>query len=285
MLFWKGYQEKATIDPFQPEPEAGGALVQLIVESRQLLDVVRVRIGEHDLWVREEPRSRHWDVEVARPILEGDEYELEPLRAAGHPLRQVVDIGAHVGSFTLKIKRWWPEARVLAAEPDPDSAALFRQNTAGLSGVILEEAAVLGRRGLSEVRLRQAGRVNRDGNAAASSVFEVGTHNLEPRRRPATAVVRATSILDLLDRHVDPEEPVIDLLKLDCEGAEGEILEALQESGRMRQIRWVRGEWHSPANADRVEAALAPTHTSAVVRGDGPQGFFLAHNHHGRARS
>lgn len=255
--------------------------MQLIVESRQLLDVVRVRIGAFDLWVRAEPRSRHWDVEVARPILEGDEYELEPLRAAGHPLRQVVDVGAHVGSFALAVKRWWPEARVLAAEPDPDSAALFRQNTVGLAGVVLEEAAVLGRRGLSEVRLRQAGRVNRDGNAAASSVLEVESHNLDPRRRPATAVVRATSILDFLDRHLDPRDPVVDLLKLDCEGAEGEILEALQAAGRMRRVRWVRGEWHSEANAARVEAALAPTHTCAVVRGGGLQGFFLAHNHAG----
>ncbi len=248
--------------------------MQLIVASRQLLDVIRVRVGDFDLWVRDEERSRRWDVEVARPILAGDEYELEPLRSAGHRLNQVVDVGAHVGAFTLKVKRWWPEARILAAEPDPDSAALLRQNVAGLEGVVLEEVAVLGRR-LPEVRLRQAGRANRDGNAAASSVLEVETHNLEPHRRPPTAIVRATSILDLLDRHGDP---VVDLLKLDCEGAEGEILDALHTAGRMGRVRWVRGEWHGEANAARIEAALAATHTCAVVRGGGPRGFFLAHN-------
>lgn len=248
--------------------------MQLIVPSRQLLDVVRVRVGDFDLWVRDEPRSRHWDVEVAQPILLGDEYELEPLRSAGHELRLIVDIGAHVGAFTLKVKRWWPAARILAAEPDPDSAALFRQNVTGLEGVVLEEAAVLGRR-LPEARLRQAGRANRDGNAAASSVLEVEYHNLEPHRRPPTAVVRAMSILDLLDRHGDP---VVDLLKLDCEGAEGEILESLHAAGRMRRVRWIRGEWHGEPNAARIEAALAATHTCSLVRGGGPRGFFLAHN-------
>jgi FkbM family methyltransferase len=251
--------------------------VQLIVESRQLLDVVRVRIGEYDLWIREEPRSRHWDTEVARPILEGDEYELEALRAAGHRLRWVVDVGAHVGSFTLKIKRWWPEARVLAAEPDPDSAALFRRNTEGLEGVAFEEAAVLGRPGIPEARLRQAGRANHDGNAAASSVLEVA-HPLGPTQRPATVVVRAASVLDLLERH---ELPRIDLLKLDCEGAEGEILEALRDAGWMERVGWIRGEWHGRESLPRIEEALRATHTWAIERGDSPWGAFLAHNHLG----
>lgn len=251
--------------------------MQLIVESRQLLDVVRVRIGDFDLWIREEPRSRHWDVEVARPILEGDEYELEALRTAGHQLRWVVDVGAHVGSFTLKIKRWWPEVRVLAAEPDPDSAALFRRNTEGLEGVAFEEAAVLGRPGLAEARLRQAGRANRDGNAAASSVLEAA-HPLGPDQRPATALVRAASILDLLERHGVPR---IDLLKLDCEGAEGEILEALRDAGWMERVGWIRGEWHGWEAIPRIEEALRATHTWAIERGEYPWGGFLAHNHLG----
>lgn len=252
--------------------------MQLVVASRQILDVVRVRIGEFDLWVRQEARSRHWDMEVARPILDGDEYELEPLRSAGHRLRWVVDVGAHVGSFTLKIKRWWPEARVLAAEPDPDSAALFRENVEGLDGVAFEEAAVLGQPGVAEARLRQAGRANHDGNAAASSVLEVA-HPLPPDRRPATTVVRAVSVLDLLERHGLPR---IDLLKLDCEGAEAEILEALRDAGWMERVGWIRGEWHGCDALPRLEAALGSTHTAAFQRGEVPWGGFIAHNHMGR---
>lgn len=251
--------------------------MQLIVESRQLLDVASVRIGDFDLWVRDEPRGRHWDVEVARPILEGDEYELERLRTEGQRLRWVVDVGAHVGSFTLKIKRWWPEACVLAAEPDPDSAALFRRNTEGLEGVAFEEAAVLGRPGVTEARLRQAGRANPDGNAAASSVLET-LHPLDESRRPATTLVRASSFLEMLERHAFPR---IDLLKLDCEGAEGEILEALRDAGWMERVGWIRGEWHAWENLPRIEAALAPTHTAAIQRGEFPWGPFLAHNHGG----
>jgi FkbM family methyltransferase len=248
---------------------------QLIVESRSLLDVEQVEVGGVPLWVRSDEPARHWDVAVAQPILAGDEYELAPLREAGHALRWVLDVGAHLGAFTLAIKRWWPEAQVVAAEPDPDSAALFRRNTEGMAGVAFEEAAVLGREGVAEVLLRQAGRVNYDGNAAASSVAGV-PHPLPMAKRRPTAVVRAVSILDLLARHGDP---VIDLLKLDCEGAEGEILEALHQAGRLARVRWIRGEWHALENLPRIEAALRDTHTFAIERGEKPWGSFLAHNH------
>jgi FkbM family methyltransferase len=251
--------------------------MQLIVESRSLLDVVQVEVGGFALWVREESGARRWDLDVAAPILAGDEYELQPLLAERRQLRWVLDVGGHVGSFTLKVKRGWPEARVIAAEPDPDNAALFRKNTEGLAGVVLEEAAVLGRRGIEHAHLRQAGRANHDSNAAASSVLEV-SHPLKPHQRRATALVRAVSVLDLLERHAVPR---LDLLKLDCEGAEGEILEALAESGWLKRVGWIRGEWHGFDNLARVEAALRDTHTYAVQRSDYPWGSFIAH--HGTA--
>jgi FkbM family methyltransferase len=246
---------------------------QLLVESRSLLDVERVEVGGVPLWVRATPRGRQADLAIASAVLEGDEYELSPLRENGHALRWVMDVGGHIGAFTLAVKRWWPEARILAAEPDADSAAIFRKNTEGLPGVTLVEAAVLGSGGAREVGFRQSGRANRDGNAAASRVVDV-VRPLGDAACWPTALVRAVSVLDFL---AEPGIPEIDLLKLDCEGAEGEILEALRDAGRLSQVRWIRGEWHFPANADRVEAALADTHVAALDRSYPQQGFFLAH--------
>jgi FkbM family methyltransferase len=260
----------------------GGATLQLIVETRLLLEATAVEVGGFQLWVRGDRRGRQWDEAVARPILEGDEYELEPLRAAGHRLRTVLDVGAHVGAFTLKVKRFWPQAAVIAAEPDPDSAALLRRNVAGLDRVALFAGAVVGRPGVREVLLRQAGRANDDGNAAASEVTELTAPLTGGGREPAlpTTVVEAADILELLAHHGDPE---IDLLKLDCEGAEGEILERLAAAGRMHRIGWIRGEWHYLANLPRLAAALAPTHVFNVQRGDAPWGAFIAHRRSGAA--
>lgn len=249
-------------------------LDQLLVESRSLLDVERVEVDGVPLWVRGTPRGRQTDLAIAADVLEGDEYELSPLRNDGHALRWVVDVGGHVGAFTLAVKRWWPEARVLAAEPDADSAAIFRKNTEGMEGVTLVEAAVLGSGRAGEVGFRQSGRANRDGNAAASRVPDV-VRPLGDAACWPTALVRAVSVLDFLAE--EPGDPVIDLLKLDCEGAEGEILEALRGAGRLERVRWIRGEWHFPANAGRVAAALAETHVTHVDLSYPQQGFFIAH--------
>jgi FkbM family methyltransferase len=246
----------------------------IVVETQTLLDIVEVDVAGYRLWVRAEPRARRWDEEVTRPILEGDEYELEPLRAAGHELRTVLDVGAHLGAFTRKVKRFWPEARVIAAEPDPESAALLRRNTAGLAGISIYAGAVVGRPGVSRAHLRQGG-ANDDRNAAASRIAEiVGPLAGDLLATAPTAVVEARDVLELLDLHGSPE---IDLLKLDCEGAEGEILERLAAAGRMHSIGWLRGEWHFLANLPRIEAALAPTHVFNIHRGDAPWGAFIAH--------
>lgn len=56
----------------------------------------------------------------------------------------------------------------------------------------------------------------------------------------------------------------IDLLKLDCEGAEYTIVEALSAKGRMSQIGWIRGEWHGRRHKQRLAQALAASHVYHV---------------------
>jgi FkbM family methyltransferase len=247
--------------------------VRLRVGKSEFLEAEQINVGRFPLWVRKDPRGKHWDVDVTRPILEGDEYELEPLIASNHQLHWVLDIGAHIGSFTLKIKGHWPEAKIIAAEPDPDNAALFRKNTEDLEDVFLHEAAVLGSGRWRRAHLRQAGRANQDHNAAASNVAEA-VEPFDADVAPPTVTVDATGIVDLLAKY---GAPVIDLLKLDCEGAEGAILEALDAAGLMKRVGWIRGEWHYFENIPRIEAALEKTHTYSFHRGHTPWGAFIAH--------
>ena len=56
--------------------------------------------------------------------------------------KTVLDIGAHIGTFTLLAAESWPEARIIACEPDPDHFALLRRNIAGRAGIEAVEAAI-----------------------------------------------------------------------------------------------------------------------------------------------
>lgn len=246
--------------------------MRLRVAKGAFLEVEKVTVGHSQLWVRKNARGRYWDIDVTRAILERDEYQLEPLVAENSGLGWVLDIGAHIGSFTLRVKSLWPGARVIAAEPDPDSAALFRKNTEGLDHVFLHEVAVLGSGSGGRAHLRQAGRVNRDRNAAASWVAEA-VDGLDRKANPPTLTVERAGIVDLLDRH---GRPTIDLLKLDCEGAEGEILLALARGGHLERVNWIRGEWHFHQNIGRIEQALRQTHAFHIHQDRDPWGGFIA---------
>ena len=54
----------------------------------------------------------------------------------------IVDAGANVGAATLWFSRQYPQATIIAVEPDAASARICRRNIAALSNVRLVEAGI-----------------------------------------------------------------------------------------------------------------------------------------------
>jgi FkbM family methyltransferase len=63
----------------------------------------------------------------------------------------IVDAGANIGASSIWLKERFPEAAVVAIEPDPANAALARQNVAGLQDVTVIEAAIGGQTGFVSI--------------------------------------------------------------------------------------------------------------------------------------
>lgn len=57
-------------------------------------------------------------------------------------IRAVVDIGANRGQFSLAVRHWIPKASVIAFEPLPAPASIFRRVFLGDDRVILHQAAI-----------------------------------------------------------------------------------------------------------------------------------------------
>jgi len=202
-----------------------------------------------------EVRPGTWDSTLGRIIIENDEYQIRCLKKAGKDIRRIVDIGAHIGCFARLASELWPDAEVLAYEPDEENFELLRRNMRGHKARLVR-AAVVGREGelvpFECYRDRGA-----PVNTGAGRVAETGTHYVKAVR---------------------PQWGRVDVLKLDCEGLEGEILEYAAAHGMLDEVGWVRGEWHGAENRRRVVAALSDTHevhTSAKVP---QQGYFIAHS-------
>lgn len=144
----------------------------------------------------------------------------------------VVDIGAHIGAFSyLAASRG---ARyVLAIEPEPENFDLLARNAAHYQGVIdLLNAAVFERD--EAVRLLKFRSCNTGGHTL--STFR----NDEPPDAQVLTV-QGITFKSIYDR-VRSRSPVIDILKLDCEGAERYVLSEIFSVDY--PVRFIVGEAH-----------------------------------------
>ncbi len=129
----------------------------------------------------------------------------------------VLDIGAHVGSFTVAVAMAVPSAQVIAFEPSADRVAYWRRNVAanGLAG---------------RARIVQAG----VGGQAGRQVL-AGAANLVAETTGATGdVVDVVAFEDVMRRVEGP----VDLVKMDCEGSEYDIIgtASLVTLGRIERL-------------------------------------------------
>lgn len=136
----------------------------------------------------------------------------------------VVDIGAGLGDFTVFAAQRAPHGRVFAFEPAPDSVALLEKNLSlnGVQNVQIFPCAV------SHV----AGTLQLD----VSGGVAVQYRTVGEARTPAGKIeVRSLALADVL---ADLPGGVCDFLKMDCEGAEYEMLLNLDDAalGRIRRV-------------------------------------------------
>lgn len=191
---------------------------------------------------------------VCGNVIEQDAYGLRSLKENGFMPKIIVDVGAHVGAFSLFARHLWPHARIIAAEPcapdknDSGDIAVLRQNVADAD---IRNVAVFG---MVTGDAKWTGR--------AELLKDTVPHSMELgcREYPLTQCdteacgLRAVSISELL-----PRESTIDLLKLSCDGAETNILRELSMTGALARIREIRGEWHGDMGKS-IPALLASTH-------------------------
>lgn len=170
----------------------GGTPVEIALRSGHTVRIPDTRLDRH----------------AFHRIFARDEYRLD--RIGADRLGTVIDVGANVGLFALRVA---PLAeRVLCFEPFPANFELLERNTKHLENV-------------SRFRLAVS---NTSGKASFhESVHNVG-HSLhaDVSRGDGEVAVECVTLHDAMTAHAVSE---CSLLKLDCEGAEYQILESLPE--------------------------------------------------------
>ena len=146
-------------------------------------------------------------------------YHDDPYRLADLPrgLKTILDVGGNIGFFAMIARHYFPRALIHCYEPDKEVFQLLTKNTDGL-GVVAYN---------SGISLADGSGYIVKGDCSLSTSINTRTKGSTPLISIRTAVDRLGS--------------TIDLLKLDCEGAEWDIL---QDTATLRRVRYLAMEYH-----------------------------------------
>lgn len=145
-----------------------------------------------------------------------DCYRLGYLKNKLDTVKTIVDVGANSGMFTIAARQFFPNAKINCYEPNPHLAETLSFNAKQLNAVPYMEAVMKEdchvNLNFTESDLATTASENQDGNVTGSS-------------------------LDTVIKRIGE----IDILKLDCEGAEWGILEDIE---RWKQVKSLSMEYH-----------------------------------------
>jgi FkbM family methyltransferase len=157
-------------------------------------------------------------------LLRTGEWQPEVWDALAASLSQdsvLLDVGAHIGIFTLKgARQVGSQGRVIAFEPNPETAALLRENISAnhLENVTVEEIACTDKPQLLTLFAAPTNNTGASSLSRANAAYGASPRPFQVRGRPIDDVIRELQ----LDR--------VDAMKIDVEGAELQVLQGAQET-------------------------------------------------------
>ncbi|MFL5729834.1 MAG: FkbM family methyltransferase [Cytophagaceae bacterium] len=160
----------------------------------------------------------------------------------------IFDCGSNIGISVLYFKIFYPSCKISAFEPDPENFMLLKRNVEQnrFSDIVLNACALGKEEGICKLFSYGKGSLN-------TSIYSNDTKEFieVPMRK--------------LSSHIVGE---IDFMKMDVEGAEGEIVQELAYSGKLKNVREMVLEYHQKSLVRESELV-------SVMKNAG----FLALNH------
>lgn len=170
---------------------------------------VQTRVGPTRLWVDlEDGLGQYFFIHHRY-----EEFETTLIEQVARPGMTVVDIGAHIGYYTLLLAaKVGKTGKVFAIEPAPDNMLLLQRNIRlhRLSNVVCEQAAVMDYEGQVTLYLSH---INHGDHRVVDAMDDKHFNAGVPRRQVSVRTI-------ILDKYLAQAGVQPDLVKMDIQGAE-----------------------------------------------------------------
>lgn len=182
------------------------------------------------------------DMVIVRDVGYEDCYKLAIIPGVVAHAKTVVDIGAHIGVFATKLHSLNPNAKISCVEVCPENQEALNANVSKFAKVY-QGACTYDKRTLM---LLNAVRDNCE-STGGSIVVPVDGERMKQEGYVYWEDERPIRKITLEEIMQDMGSETIDILKLDCEGAEFSIL---GETPSLDKIKFIVGEYHDKARWD-----------------------------------
>lgn len=189
--------------------------------------------------------------QLKREIFTQDLYHFE----TDSPTPLIIDAGAHIGLSVLYFKRIYPNAQIIAIEPNPESFALLEKNMFEnqIEGVTLIQAALSNKSGQETLFLDET---NEEWHSVAG--FHKGSW--AGTQKSKEVVVQAHTLSEFITQPID-------FLKMDIEGIEQKVLTTSAESLPLIKQMIIEFHAHKSQSLQKLVEFLENTHKIELYKG------------------
>ena len=185
-------------------------------------------------------REETMDDFIVAELIQNDVYKLQNMVSfvcgEGEQPKVIVDLGAHIGGFTVYATSLYPDSKIYAYEACKDNFGLLKLNVENskynlYKNIKVENAIVCGKKLPTE--LRSDNRLKDLGINTGGRKFVYGEGKpLDMNYTTLPEIIESNSI------------SCIDVLKMDIEGSEYQVLEYMKEKNMLSKIKCLICELH-----------------------------------------
>ncbi len=202
------------------------------------------------------------DFSAIKEIYVFDEYKLNNLKLDKNPT--IIDIGANIGVFSIRVAKRYSESRIFSYEPLDKTFKVLEDNIVlnNLNNTKAFNLAISDKRGKIKFHINKK-------NLGASSIIKKSGDQIEVKSITLNDIFKINKISRC------------DLLKLDCEGAEFYIIYSTNKSN-LKRIQRIVMEYHAYKDLEEITRLISFLRTNGFecfkthINKEGSLGYIYA---------